>query len=359
MRAACGVPGRYAMYVVAALTVATLVPFALFVWWLPASSRVHNRADTIHIDGTHHQQPYFLLHLKQPHDGVAGVDDDDEFQNVHNNHDDDKRRKLSAEEYRLKDLERIRASVFEELKTISARREAMLNDVINITDTLETFGERVRLAGACVCARFRTHLFTELHLVSVQNNVQQAEIALREALTVNRPDIALPHTPLPLAPVDSFSDTDDSVCTNFNTCFDFSRCSITRPFAVYIYTQPKINLLDLFLNTSMTELHKYVTTDAHAACIFIGAIDSRQQTADTFAHWRAYPSNHVFVVQNASQLDPHIRQKSMLVSANFDAVPFRRMFDVRVPDWTQFGVHVTRDDIWQQLPMLVPFRRQV
>lgn len=79
-------------------------------------------------------------------------------------------------------------------------------------------------------------------LIAIDHNTEffcffQAEVAQKEAIQRNTPELALPLTLLPdnipeVVPYESSANLEP--CQMFN-CWDFSRCSITSGFPIYFY----------------------------------------------------------------------------------------------------------------------------
>jgi len=109
--------------------------------------------------------------------------------------------------------------------------------------------------------------------------VEQTELAQNAV-----PHIEAPRQILPSLDTD-FSPNDLPVFPSFvlpviqrrrncclNTCFDYSRCSVTSLFPVFVYRESQIPGLDEFVKKSVTGAlgkNVHVTSDPAIACIYI------------------------------------------------------------------------------------------
>lgn len=101
-----------------------------------------------------------------------------------------------------------------------------------------------------------------------------------------------------------------TVSCTFESCFDFSRCPLTKSFSVYLYNNHKPFSDQFVLNyphileqftTSLSEKHT-ITSDPEKACILVvivGPLRSPptdlQETLHSLPHWNSDGANHVVI----------------------------------------------------------------
>jgi len=197
----------------------------------------------------------------------------------------------------------------------------------------------------------------------------------------NLPNIEAPQQ---ILPVNNY--VDDSVHTHYvkeynscdiHNCFDYSRCSVTSQFPVYVYPFEASQLsdgLDDFIKDSIKHafhVSPYVTHDSNAACIYIVVVSENvMHTVDNSSvvehllqrlpYWRGSGFNHLLMslVQptkaSTKQIEYVNTGGAMVAQSHFSKSSFRPMFDVMMPA----ALGISHGDVWEQLPMLIPARRK-
>jgi alpha-1,4-N-acetylglucosaminyltransferase EXTL3 len=165
-------------------------------------------------------------------------------------------------------------------------------------------------------------------------------------------------------------------CDMYN-CFDFSRCSITSQFPVYVYPFEDSHLsagADLFIIESVKYAFNaslYVTQNPSAACIYIVVVSDKvihslgnasefERHLNQLPYWYGSGLNHLLLnlVRQPSASASQVRNvntgAAMVAQSFFVKNYFRPSFDVVLPA----VLGLSHGDVWDQLPMLVPARRK-
>lgn len=239
---------------------------------------------------------------------------------------------------------------------------------------------------------------TELDRLKI--SVEQAQVAQREAVQRNTPELALPKpmyaSRLP-AENPSVTDAVSSSC-KMSTCFDHSRCSLTSGFPVYLYNPDEIVVvndgfdIDGFLKTTIKELfsqNAHMTDDPKKACVFLvlvgealsddeimrnnrysipneNSLHSKNPLNMTnirkLPYWGGDGRNHILINLarrdlSAGSGDAFRNQntdRAMLVQSAFSESQYRNGFDAIVPP----ALGPPNGDVWQECSSIVPARRK-
>lgn len=123
------------------------------------------------------------------------------------------------------------------------------------------------------------HLRAEAELQRLRVSAEQARLAQMEATRRDSPELAPPaqilpsRPPLALPPLSSSAE----VHCRMHSCFDYSRCSLTSGFPVYLYDPdlytPLANSeVDGFLKTTLRQTLGYnvhLTSNPKEACVYL------------------------------------------------------------------------------------------
>lgn len=239
---------------------------------------------------------------------------------------------------------------------------------------------------------------TELDRLKI--SVEQAQVAQREAVQRNTPELALPKpmyaNKLPTE-YPSSSHTESIKC-KMSTCFDHSRCSLTSGFPVYLYNSDEIQIIsdgfdiDGFLKTTVKELfsqNAHMTTDPKKACVFLVLVgealsddeimrNNRYSISNEMnphlknplnttnlkklPYWGGDGRNHILVNLarrdlSAGSGNAFLNQdtdRAIIVQSAFVENQYRKDFDVIVPP----ALGPPNGDIWQECSPMVPARRK-
>lgn len=240
---------------------------------------------------------------------------------------------------------------------------------------------------------------TELDRLKI--SVEQAQVAQREAVQRNTPDLALPKPMYAgnLPTVNPSVSHSESKRCRMSTCFDHSRCSLTSGFPVYLYNPDETVVVsdgfdvDGFLKTTIKELfsqNAHMTNDPKEACIFLvlvgealsddeimrnnrysvpNEVNAHAKNPLNMTHIRKLPywggdgRNHILInlarrdlsAGSGNAFQNQDTGRAILVQSAFSEQQFRNGFDVIVPP----VLGPPNGDIWQECahaPM-VPARR--
>lgn len=178
---------------------------------------------------------------------------------------------------RIEELLRIKGSVSSELREMEHKRQRLLSEIQLYTKNIEQLKNEL------------SHQQTELTRLKI--SVEQAQVAQREALEQNTPELALPKRFVPnqLPPVlPALSRQLARNCRMFS-CFDHSRCSITSGFPVYLYDPDEYPVMhygwdiDGFLKTTLKQALGYnahFTNNPREACVFLVLVGEALRDSD-------------------------------------------------------------------------------
>ena len=158
-------------------------------------------------------------------------------------------------------------------------------------------------------------------------------------------------------------------------CFDYSRCSVTSYFPVYVYPPDKNSLssgIDSFVKYSASrafDASSHVTYDPLIACIYVVLIADDIQTVYNrstierllaqLPYWRGSGVNHLLVSVSrrpsvAQALSGVDTGAAMLAQSFFARELLRVGYDIVLPP----ARGMSHGDVWEQLQLLVPARRK-
>ncbi|XP_022918959.1 exostosin-3 [Onthophagus taurus] len=280
---------------------------------------------------------------------------------------------------RLEELLRIKGSVSSELRDMENKRQKLQSEIQMYTKNIELLKSEL------------LHQQTELTRLKI--SVEQAQVAQREALQRNTPDLALPKrlkadslpSILPVLPRNIARN-----CRMY-TCFDHSRCSITSGFPVYLYDPDEFPVMhdgwdvDGFLKTTLKQVLGYnphLTSNPKDACIYLVLVGEALKDSDEFndqrgsingppidskalkrlPYWGGDGRNHVLLNLARRDLTSSLRDisssidtgRAIVVQSTFAYTSFRYGFDlIASPILGPPG-----GDVWQECPSIIPARRK-
>lgn len=187
----------------------------------------------------------------------------------------------------VEELLRIRGSVLSELRDIEKKRQQFKLEIQTYSKNIEELKQEL------------FHQQTNLNRLKI--SIEQAQVAQREALQQNTPDLALPKrltadvlpailTPLPR--------NLSRRCQMFS-CFDHSRCSLTSGFPVYLYDPDQNPVMhrgwdvDGFLKTTLKQTLGYnphLTGNPKEACIFLVLVGEALRDSDDNDNTEYFPA---------------------------------------------------------------------
>lgn len=178
---------------------------------------------------------------------------------------------------RIKEFYRIKGSVLTELRDMEYKRQKLQMEIQSYTRSIEQLKAEL------------VHQQTELNRLKI--SVEQAQVAQREALQQNTPELALPKK----LTINKLPDINPPIprhltrqCRMFS-CFDHSRCSLTSGFPVYLYDPDQFPVMnegwdvDGFLKTTLKQVLGYnphLTNDPKEACVFLVLVGEALKDSD-------------------------------------------------------------------------------
>jgi alpha-1,4-N-acetylglucosaminyltransferase EXTL3 len=202
----------------------------------------------------------------------------------------------------------------------------------------------------------------------------QAQVAQREAIERNSPELALPKRLLP--PVSSLSENlippmeKEAMMCGMHRCFDYSRCALTSGLPVYLYDPESYHHLepDPFLRTTVAQTLGYnphFTPDPAQACLFIVLVgdipkEELQRSLPQLPYWRGDGRNHILLhltrgPYGGQKLSINNLGRAMIAQSSATENEFRFGFDILVPP----AMGPPGGDVWQECAFMLPARRRV
>ncbi|KAF4528806.1 hypothetical protein B566_EDAN017309 [Ephemera danica] len=268
--------------------------------------------------------------------------------------------KASELKFRIEEMLRIKDSVSLELRDLEARRQRLQAEVSNYNQRIEELKTEM--------------LRQQTDLERLKISVEQAQVAQREAIERNSPELALPKRLLP--PTSSLSETlpppmeKDALMCRMHRCFDYSRCALTSGLPVYLYDPESYQHLepDPFLRTTVAQTLGYnphFTPDPAQACLFIVLVgdvskEELQRTLPQLPYWRGDGRNHVLLhltrgPYGGPKLNIRNLGRAMIAQTSAVENEFRLGFDILVPP----AMGPPGGDVWQECAPMLPARRRV
>ncbi|VEN58459.1 unnamed protein product [Callosobruchus maculatus] len=279
----------------------------------------------------------------------------------------------------VQELFRIRGSVLSELRDIEKKRQQFKLEIQSYQKNIEELKQEL------------SHQQTSLNQLKI--SVEQAQVAQKEALQQNSPDLALPKRltadtlPQESSPLPRNS---SRRCKMYN-CFDHSRCSLTSGFPVYLYDPDQYSVMndgwdiDGFLKTTLKQTLGYnphLTNDPKEACIYLVLVGEALKDTDDVSenvgnhlnlpaldadalkqlpYWGGDGKNHVLL--NLARRDLSATSgdifstidtgRAILVQSTFTQEQFREHFDLIVSP----VLGPPGGDVWQECASMLPARR--
>lgn len=265
---------------------------------------------------------------------------------------------------RIAEMIKIKSTVSAELRELEAKRQKLQSDISSYNARIDELKQEL------------SRQQTELNRLKI--SVEQAQVAQREAVLRNTPELALPNALFSNILPRNYKPplSSEYLKCKMSNCFDHSRCSITSSFPIYLYDPDTTAVtnqgyeIDGFLKSTIKLAFNYnahLTRDPKVACIYIvlvGEALSDQETlrnnryANTIdmksaasneilnitalqrlKYWGGDGRNHLILNLARRDLSTASRNvfanintgRAMLVQSTFNEVQFRRGFDLIVP----------------------------
>ena len=260
-------------------------------------------------------------------------------------------------EFQIEDMKRIKVSVQNELRELEKERSNLYKNVQTSKDSLTLIKKQVSIA--------KTELQearSKLARVQRESNPcrgQNAPTPVNQAPIVV---VNMPPTKKSTSVGQSLNTQNTHSCT-FQDCFDYSRCSLSKSFSIYIYNlhspfnaRLELQQSDLLnpITASISDKHS-VTSDPNDACVFLLITDSKTATeVELLPHWGQDGSNHV--VLDLSYGDVSLLRKQPVSKAVYASVfALRTNYDITLTP----VLRTPPTHLWKGLPPHLPAFRSV
>ncbi|EDV37303.1 uncharacterized protein Dana_GF11490, isoform C [Drosophila ananassae] len=294
---------------------------------------------------------------------------------------------------RIEELVRIKSTVSVELRELESRRQKLQSDISQYNQKIEELKQEL--------------LREQTELERLKISVEQAQVAQREAVQRNTPDLALPRSLLPNTLPRRMSPISWGMAASceMHNCFNHSRCSLTSGFPVYLYDPDEHSVqkhgydIDGFLKTTIKQTLGYnahIVRDPKMACIYLvlvgealleqdllrnnryAAQEAEQQVPSTpgqadecpvdmeklyrLPYWGGDGRNHVLLnlarrdlsSRRTNPLHKQNTMRAIVVQSAFEREQFRPGYDIIVPPI----LGPPGGDVWQECAGMVPARRK-
>lgn len=279
----------------------------------------------------------------------------------------------------VEELVRIRGSVLSELRDIESKRSRLLSDIQMYSKNIEELKQEL------------AHQQTSLNRLKI--SVEQAQVAQKEALQQNTPELALPRKLLPKAIPETYPEVgrnSSRECRMFS-CFDHSRCSLTSGFPVFLYDPDQNPVMhegwdvDGFLKTTLKQVLGYnphLTSNPKEACIYLVLVGEALKDTDDVSenvgnhlnlppldsaalkrlpYWGGDGRNHILLnlarrdlTANSGDVFQNVDTgRAILVQSTF-STNYRDGFDLIVSP----VLGPPGGDVWQECEAMLPARRK-
>lgn len=280
-----------------------------------------------------------------------------------------------------------------ELRELESRRQKLQSEISQYNQKIEELKQEL--------------LREQTELERLKISVEQAQVAQREAVQRNTPDLALPRSLLPNTLPRRMSPISWGMAASceMHNCFNHSRCSLTSGFPVYLYDPDEHSVqkhgydIDGFLKTTLKQTLGYnahIVRDPKMACIYLvlvgealleqdllrnnryAAQEAEQQFPTTPGHadecpvdmeklyrlpyWGGDGRNHVLLnlarrdlsSRRTNPLHKQNTMRAIVVQSAFEREQFRPGYDIIVPPI----LGPPGGDVWQECAGMVPARRK-
>jgi len=243
---------------------------------------------------------------------------------------------------RIDELLRIKGSVQSELQKLELKRQVILADLADLTKTVETLKHSVAKE--------------EKQLDKLKASIQQTRLAQLELIERNTPEVK---PPLPILPGSENyrlrRGLKPGQLCDLESCYDFSRCSITSRLRVYLYqtNSPVREKLKTLLQTS-----GYLDENPDTACLYIFVADQtsildKPPTFSALSHWRGDGRNHLVFNAHLTEINSERTERAMIAQAVFERGIFRQGYDLILPEMSEKA-----EEVWTVYPSMVPITRK-
>lgn len=238
--------------------------------------------------------------------------------------------------HHVEDMQRLQKSIILELSKLEQKRNKLRTSV----------------------TKLETHnIEYESQLKYYESSIAQLKVDVRSMLLTHAetlkdyPPISIPQklNPSSLSATSLPNKDSQSICT-FDTCFDYSRCSVLSNFPIYLYPISTDNPLLASFKMSLTN-SRHITQDPDQACIYLVLHDDGNLKYDSLPYWHGDGHNHVIVNTKLEKLDLP-SNRAILAQVEFFDANINSEFSVTLPKLNSHPVK------YNQLPLLLPVRKE-
>ncbi|XP_069461798.1 exostosin-like 3 [Ambystoma mexicanum] len=262
----------------------------------------------------------------------------------------------------VQDLCRIRESVSEELLQLEAKRQELNSEITKLNLKIEACKKSIENA--------------KQDLLQLKNVISQTEHSYKELMAQNQPKLSLPVRLLPEKDDANLPLPKSIRNCRLHNCFDYSRCSLTSGFPVFVYNSDKYlfgRFLDSLIKQSFeatVRTNVYVTENADVACIYVVLVGEIQeptmpkpieleQQLHSLPYWRTDGHNHLIINFSRKSETQNVLYnistgRAMIAQSTFYDVQYRPGFDIVVSPL----VHAMSEPNFLEIPPQVPVKRK-
>ncbi|XP_069461438.1 exostosin-like 3 [Ambystoma mexicanum] len=262
----------------------------------------------------------------------------------------------------VQDLCRIRESVSEELLQLEAKRQELNSEITKLNLKIEACKKSIENA--------------KQDLLQLKNVISQTEHSYKELMAQNQPKLSLPVRLLPEKDDANLPLPKSIRNCRLHNCFDYSRCSLTSGFPVFVYNGDQY-LFGRFLDSLIKQAFEatvrtnvYITENADVACIYVVLVGEIQeptmpkpieleQQLHSLPYWRTDGHNHLIInFSRKSETQNFLYNistgRAMIAQSTFYDVQYRTGFDIVVSPL----VHAMSEPNFLGIPPQVPVKRK-
>ncbi|XP_067928129.1 exostosin-like 3 isoform X2 [Watersipora subatra] len=179
--------------------------------------------------------------------------------------------------HHVEDMQRLRKSIIVELGNLESERNRLRSSVESLSRQSTDYNNELKTL--------------ERNLLQIKFNIQNALVSQDEALK-EYSSIKLPLRLLPQSERTNHA-SPTGEC-RLQTCFDYSRCSVTSGFSIYLYPLVTDNNLLLLWKSALLN-SGYITDNPDAVCIYLALVEREDFQAQELKYWSGDGRNHVIV----------------------------------------------------------------
>ena len=259
--------------------------------------------------------------------------------------------KVQELKVRIEEMTHIKISVNNELRELESKRQKLQSEISSFGDKVENLKTEVERKAN--------------DLERIKLSISQAEVAHREILERNQPELGTP-AKISLKSLNDIlpmpSSAEEPQCSIYS-CVDFLKCSLVSDFPVYVYPLAGQGFNER-ISASLSQTFNYnphITTEPLEACVFIyvnyGKDNALGEKLMKLPYWGGDGRNHIIFNIATSTEDSFIVRTSsygraMIAQSVFHS--YRPHFDLLVPPL----LGPPGSDVWYDLPSITPARRR-